>query len=81
MYWFNTMTIDKGKEDNVKENDIVTICMPNTSVAVVTFYAINMIGATASMIHPLSSENEIEFYLNNSSYCCDNLIKLWNDTQ
>lgn len=23
MYWFNTMTIDKGKEDNVKENDIV----------------------------------------------------------
>ena len=49
-------------EIGVKEGDRVTICMPNTPVAVITFYAINMIGATASMIHPLSSENEIEFY-------------------
>ena len=54
-------------ELGVKEGDRVTICMPNTSVAVVTFYAINMIGATASMIHPLSSENEIEFYLKESN--------------
>jgi len=53
-------------ELGVKEGDRVTICMPNTPSAVVTFYAINMIGATASMIHPLSSENEIEFYLNES---------------
>ena len=41
--------------------------MPNTPVAVITFYAINMIGATASMIHPLSPSNEIEFYLNESN--------------
>ena len=34
--------------------------------AIFTFYAINMIGATASMIHPLSSSNEIMFYLNES---------------
>ena len=54
-------------ELGVKEGDRVTICMPNTPVAVITFYAINMIGATASMIHPLSSENEIEFYLNESN--------------
>lgn len=54
-------------EFGVKEGDRVTICMPNTPVAVVTFYAINMIGATASMIHPLSSENEIEFYLKESN--------------
>lgn len=54
-------------ELGVKEGDRVTICMPNTPSAVVTFYAINMIGATASMIHPLSSENEIEFYLNESN--------------
>ena len=54
-------------EFGVKEGDRVTICMPNTPSAVVTFYAINMIGATASMIHPLSSENEIEFYLNESN--------------
>lgn len=50
----------------VKEGDRITICMPNTPAAIVTFYAINMIGATASMIHPLSSSNEIEFYLNES---------------
>ena len=49
-------------ELGVKEGDRVTICMPNTPVAVITFYAINMIGATASMIHPLSAEGEIEFY-------------------
>ena len=53
-------------ELGVKENDRVTICMPNTPVAIITFYALNMIGATASMIHPLSSKNEIEFYLNES---------------
>ena len=54
-------------ELGVKEGDRVTICMPNTPVAVIMFYAINMIGATASMIHPLSSENEIEFYLKESN--------------
>lgn len=54
-------------ELGVKEGDRVTICMPNTPVAIITFYAINMIGATASMIHPLSSKNEIEFYLNESN--------------
>jgi len=54
-------------ELGVKEGDRVTICMPNTPVAIVTFYALNMIGATASMIHPLSSENEIEFYLKESN--------------
>ena len=30
------------------------------------FYAANMVGAIANMIHPLSSENEIAFYLNDS---------------
>lgn len=53
-------------ELGIKEGDRVTICMPNTPSAIITFYAINMIGATASMIHPLSSKNEIEFYLNES---------------
>ena len=54
-------------ELGVKEGDTITICMPNTPVAIITFYAVNMIGATASMIHPLSSANEIEFYLNESN--------------
>lgn len=52
------------KKIGVEENDRVTICMPNTPEAVIMFYAINMVGAVANMIHPLSSEKEIEFYLN-----------------
>ncbi len=54
-------------ELGVKEGDRVTICMPNTPAAIITFYAINMIGATANMIHPLSSKNEIELYLKESN--------------
>ena len=54
-------------EIGVKEGDRVTICMPNTPVAIITFYAVNMIGATVSMVHPLSSKNEIAFYLNESN--------------
>lgn len=55
------------KELGVKENDRVTICMPNTPQALVLFYATNYIGAVANMIHPLSAESEIEFYLKDSN--------------
>lgn len=44
----------------VREGDVVTICLPNTPEAVIAFYAVNKIGAIASMIHPLSSEEEIK---------------------
>ena len=37
----------------VKEEDRVTICMPNTPQTVSMFYAANMVGAIANMIHPL----------------------------
>lgn len=52
------------KAQGVKEGDRVTICMPNTPEAIEMFYATNMVGAVASMIHPLSGEKEIELYLN-----------------
>jgi long-chain acyl-CoA synthetase len=55
------------KKIGVEEDDCVTICMPNTPEAVIMFYAVNMVGAVANMIHPLSSENEINFYLNKAS--------------
>ena len=48
----------------VKYKDVVSICMPNTPEAIISFYACNKIGAIASMIHPLSAENEIKNYLN-----------------
>lgn len=44
----------------VRKGDVVTVCMPNTPEAVISFYAINKIGAIANMIHPLSSEEEIK---------------------
>ena len=55
------------KEIGVNQKDRVTICMPNTPEALMSFYAINKIGATSSMIHPLSAENEIKHYLNISN--------------
>ena len=50
----------------VRENDKVTIAMPNCPQAIYMLYAVNMVGAVANMIHPLSAEKEIEFYLNES---------------
>ena len=48
----------------IKKGDYVTICMPNTPEGIITFYALNKIGAISNLIHPLSSENEIKKYLN-----------------
>ena len=51
----------------LRKNDVVTICMPNTPQAVICLYALNRIGAVASMIHPLSSKKNITYYLNYSN--------------
>ena len=44
----------------------VTICMPNTPQAVIVFYALNLIGAVANMVHPMSAPEELVRYLNES---------------
>lgn len=51
----------------LQDGDRVTICMPNCPQAVVLFYAVNRAGGIANMVHPLSAENEIAFYLNESN--------------
>lgn len=51
-------------KNGVKEGDIVTLCMPYTPEVIVSVYALNKIGAVASMVHPLSSENQIKEYIN-----------------
>ena len=51
----------------INKEDIVTICMPNTPEAIIAFYALNLIGAIANMVHPLSSEGEIKNYLQQTS--------------
>ena len=51
------------KSLGAEKGDRITICMPNTPEAIYAFYAVNEIGAVANMVHPLSSEKEIEDYL------------------
>lgn len=46
------------------KGDRITIAMPTTPQGIICFYAANRLGAVASMIHPLSTAPEIEFYLN-----------------
>lgn len=53
---FTAMGIGKG--------DVVTICLPNIPQALDCFYALSRIGAVANMVHPLSAQSEITFYLN-----------------
>ncbi len=50
----------------IRPGDNVTIAMPNCPQALVFFYALNLLGGVANMIHPLSAEKEILFYLQQS---------------
>lgn len=67
----------------IKKGDRVTICMPNTIDAITLFYAVNMTGGICNMIHPLSSEKEIEFYLSKSGskyiLCLDMMLNKVNN--
>ncbi len=47
----------------LREGDRMTISAPTSPPGIICFYALNKLGAVASMIHPLSTESEIEFYL------------------
>ena len=48
----------------VKEDDVVCISMPNVPQAITFLYAANKVGAIVNMIHPLSSEGEMEKFIN-----------------
>ena len=50
----------------IRAGQRVTLCLPNLPQTVLCFYALNLIGAISNMIHPLSSEGEIVFYLQDS---------------
>jgi long-chain acyl-CoA synthetase len=43
----------------VRAGDVLTLCLPNTPHAVVSFYAANRIGCIANMVHPLSPPEEL----------------------
>jgi long-chain acyl-CoA synthetase len=46
------------------QGERITISMPTSPQGIICFYAANKLGAVASMIHPLSTSKEIDFYLN-----------------
>ncbi len=50
----------------IRQNDRITIAMPNCPQSICLFYAVNLVGGICNMIHPLSAEKEIEFYINES---------------
>ena len=54
------------KTIGIREGDRITIAMPNCPQAIYMFYAVNLVGGIANMVHPLSSEKELEFYINES---------------
>ncbi len=63
----------------VRAGDKITIAMPNCPQAIFMFYAVNLVGGISNMIHPLSAEKEIEFYLNESeSYSVITLDQFYN---
>ncbi len=51
----------------VQAGDVMTVCLPNCPQALFAFYALNKIGAIASMIHPLSVSEEIRVFLDISA--------------
>ena len=50
--------------NGVKKGDRVVICLPNMPQCVAAIYAVNKIGAIASMLHPLSVKSEADYTIN-----------------
>ena len=48
------------KSQGIRKGDVVTIISANIPEALISFYALNKIGAVANILHPLLSENEIK---------------------
>lgn len=48
------------KSQGIRKGDVVTIISANVPEALISFYALNKIGAVANILHPLLSENEIK---------------------
>ncbi len=58
----------------VQSGQRVLVCLPNVPQAIYCLYGLNLIGAVASMVHPLSAVGEIAFYLNEAG--CDVAVTL-----
>lgn len=73
VYMGRTFTYDElfeGIEDAaerlagfVRAGDVATLCMPNVPECVFCFYALNRLGVTAHMVHPLAPLNQIKKFM------------------
>lgn len=52
------------KQIGIKQDDVVTICLPNIPDAVYLLYSINQIGAIANIVHPLFTYEQMDENLN-----------------
>ena len=50
--------------NGVQKGDRVVICLPNMPQCMAAIYAVNKIGAVASMLHPLSVKSEADYTVN-----------------
>ena len=58
----------------IRKGHRVTLCLPNAPQTVYCLYALNELGAQAVLIHPLSAEKEIVFFLKETD--CHVLVTL-----
>ena len=69
--------------NGVKKGDRVVVCLPNTPQCVAAVYAINKIGAIASMLHPLSVKSEADYTIKlvgaKFAFCFDVSEKAFKD--
>lgn len=69
--------------NGVKKGDRVVVCLPNAPQCVAAVYAINKIGAIASMLHPLSVKSEADYTINlvgaKFAFCFDVSEKAFKD--
>ena len=76
------------KSIGIRPGDVVTILMPNTPESIASFFAINKIGAISNMVHPLSGEEEIKYYIESThsvvllsiDMCYDKIKNILGDT-
>ena len=55
------------RSQGIRKGDVVSILSANVPEALISFFALNKIGAVCNMLHPLLSENEIKDALNKYS--------------
>ncbi|MDR0819563.1 MAG: AMP-binding protein [Oscillospiraceae bacterium] len=63
----------------VVKGDRIMLCLPNVPLAMLAFYGANLLGAAVVFVHPLSSEGELEYYINDSKPKLIITMKMFRD--